>query len=312
MNRGLDRRAIVEDDEDADAFFDLLSEAHKRWQIRCHAACLMTNHYHLLLEDVAGLLSRAMRHIDGVFTQRFNRRYGRDGALMKGRYRSQLVDHDGYLLEVVRYIHANPVDAGMVSRGAEYPWSSHRWYLARTAPAWLTRDVVLAHFGRTTRGVKAFDAFVHERVPDTVRSALAPERGRSVVGSEAFVEAWKARTRLQGARQRDREIPEARRLAALPTEQVISAACEVFSCSRRKLVAGVRGSRRRARELALLACREFTGATNAATGEVFGIAAATVPTAARRARAELARDDEFRRQYQRLTQALQSKSQAAT
>ncbi|MFQ5478767.1 MAG: transposase [Candidatus Binatia bacterium] len=311
MNRGLERRTIIRDAEDAGTFFDLLTEANRRWGIRCHAACLMSNHYHLLLEDVEGLLSRAMRHIDGVFTQRFNRRHARDGALMKGRYRSQLVDHDSYLLEVIRYIHANPVEAQMVTHGADYPWSSHRSYLSREAPAWLTREVVFNHFGRSRSGLETFDAFVHERVPDAVLSALAIESRQSVVGPEAFVETWKSRIRRLGALQREREIPEARQLTALHPEWVINTACQFFDCSREELLASERGTRHLKREFTLLACREFTSVTNAAVGELFGIAAVTVPTAVRRARANLAQYEKCRRQYRQLTDVLRVKSQAA-
>ena len=88
MNRGMERRAIFIDDEDAEAFLSLVGDGGERWGVWCHAACLMSTHYHLLLHDEGGLLSRAMRHIDGVFTQFFNRRRGRDGSLMRGRYRS--------------------------------------------------------------------------------------------------------------------------------------------------------------------------------------------------------------------------------
>jgi putative transposase len=134
MNRGMERRAIFIDDEDAEAFLSLVGDGGERWGVWCHAACLMSTHYHLLLHDEGGLLSRAMRHIDGVFTQFFNRRRGRDGSLMRGRYRSRVVEEEGYLLEVVRYIHANPVKAGIVKRASDYEWSSHGWYLESKAP----------------------------------------------------------------------------------------------------------------------------------------------------------------------------------
>jgi hypothetical protein len=134
------------------------------------------NHYHLLLHDERGLLSRAMRHIDGVFTQFFNRRRDRDGSLMRGRYRSRLVEGERYLLEVVRYIHANPIEARLVERAADYAWSSHRWYLEKTAPKWLRRDDVLKRMGSGARGKAALDAFVQEWASEEVRSAVASKR----------------------------------------------------------------------------------------------------------------------------------------
>jgi putative transposase len=81
----------------------------------CYAYCLMTNHYHLVVETPAGNLSKGMRHVNGVYTQRFNRHHGRVGHVLQGRYKAILVDREPYLLELVRYVVLNPVRAGMVT-----------------------------------------------------------------------------------------------------------------------------------------------------------------------------------------------------
>ena len=311
MNRGMERRAVCIDDDDAEAFLALVAEAGERWKVWCHAACLMGNHYHLLLHDEGGSLGRAMRHIDGVFTQFFNRRRKRDGPLMRGRYRSRVVERESYLLEVVRYIHINPVEAGIVKRAGDYPWSSHRWYLEARAPGWLRREEVFERFGGGAKGKAAFDAFVHERIPEEVRSALRAKRWAAVVGSGAFVAGWKEQIRGSG-RHADREVAEARRAAALSVEVVTRRACEVFGCERDEFRGGTRGMRRRERELAILACRQYTDAGNAELGRAFGVAAATVSTAVRRARANMMQESGMRRSYERLSKALSTKSQAAT
>jgi REP element-mobilizing transposase RayT len=311
MNRGMEQRAIFIDDEDAGTFFDLVADAGERWQVWCHAACLMNTHYHLLLHDQGGSLSRAMRHIDGVFTQSFNRRRKRDGPLMSGRYLSRVVEREGYLLEVIRYIHTNPVEAGLVNRAAEYAWSSHCWYLEPGAPSWLQREAVFERFGSDAQAREAFDTFVHERVPEPIRAALRPRRWTPIVGSEQFVLKWKERIRKSQS-YRNREVPEARRSSAWSVEAVLKTACRVFGCRRTELIRGTRGMRHRGRELAMLACRQHTGAGNTQLGRAFGVAAATVPTAVRRTRGSLEQNGAMRRDYERLSLALGLKSQAAT
>jgi putative transposase len=89
----------------------------------------MKNHYHMCLRTLKGNLSGVMRHIDGLYTQRFNRHHKRDGPLLRGRYKAILVDEDEHLAQVVRYIHLNPVQVGVAQQAEEYRWSSHVKYL---------------------------------------------------------------------------------------------------------------------------------------------------------------------------------------
>ena len=104
MNRGLARGDIFFDAKDREAFLGLLTEVRARWGVRTHAACLMGNHFHLLVEDVQGSVAGWMRDIIGVHTQRLNLRHERDGPLFRGRFRSRLVQEERYLGELVRYI----------------------------------------------------------------------------------------------------------------------------------------------------------------------------------------------------------------
>ena len=137
MNRGAAKQTTFHDSGDYQAFLDTVAEAHQRWAIEVFAYSLMRNHYHLCLRTPKGNLSRVMRHIDGIYTQRFNRRHGRDGTLFRGRYKAILVDADEYLLAVVRYIHLNAVEAGIVKLPEDYRWVEPD---RRQAPL-LNRDV---------------------------------------------------------------------------------------------------------------------------------------------------------------------------
>src|SRR5881296_3396831 len=113
MNRGTARQVTFLSDEDYGECLKTLSEAHSLWGIEVFADCLMRNHYHVCLRTPKGNLARVMRHVDGLYTQRFNRRHGRDGTLFRGRYKAILVDANEYLTAVVRYIHLNPVEVGI-------------------------------------------------------------------------------------------------------------------------------------------------------------------------------------------------------
>jgi REP element-mobilizing transposase RayT len=97
-------------------------------EIEVLAYSLTGNHYHLCLRTPKGNLTRVMRHVDGLYTQRFNRRHGRDGTLFRDRYKAILIEADEYLAAVVRYIHLNAVGAGIVKMPEEYRWASHRYY----------------------------------------------------------------------------------------------------------------------------------------------------------------------------------------
>ena len=111
MNRGRRGEQIFSKSSDHEIFIELLQEAVDLLDVRISAYCLMSNHYHLLIQTPQGNKSRCMRHINGIYTQRYNRSHKCDGQLFKGRYKSILVEQDNYLLELARYIHRNPLRA---------------------------------------------------------------------------------------------------------------------------------------------------------------------------------------------------------
>ena len=116
MNRGRNRAKIFYSRADYTAFIELLKDASSLWNIRIAAYCLMSNHYHLLVQTPEANLSRYMRHINGLYTQYFNRTYKSDGQLFRGRYKSIVIDGDSYLPELIRYIHRNPPAAFIRSK----------------------------------------------------------------------------------------------------------------------------------------------------------------------------------------------------
>ncbi len=168
MNRGRDSQTIYWDDEDYVVFLGTLAEVTKEYHAVIHAYCLMTNHYHLLIETPKANLSQIMKHINGFYTQRFNRKYKKDGALFRGRYKSILVDEDSYLLQLTRYIHRNPVEVKkkMVKQLSDYPWSSYPAYINQAkAPDWLFREKTYQMLGHRYR-YKGYYDFVEKGIDE--------------------------------------------------------------------------------------------------------------------------------------------------
>lgn len=187
MNRGISRSAIFFDQEgDRTLFKQTLADAVKLWKVQIHAYSLMDNHYHLLLETPLPNLSRVMQHIDGIYTQRFNRKHGRDGPLIRGRFKSILVQHETYFMELVRYIHLNGVRARRFPSARVDTDCSHWDYLhPNSGVPWLNKDRVLFTFGHD---LQALDAFVHQGVSDSLRSILENKRWPAILGAKDFVE----------------------------------------------------------------------------------------------------------------------------
>lgn len=143
-SRGDRREPIYRDDQDRCTHLDVIARALIRFGAQALSWCLMGNHYHLVLRTGEVPLSRVMRQINGVYTQAFNRRHSLVGHVLQGRYHATLVDSDGYLAALCRYVERNPVAAGLIDDARTWPWSSARAHLGLVpVPDWLDSDGVL-------------------------------------------------------------------------------------------------------------------------------------------------------------------------
>lgn len=146
--RGDQLNAIYRDDTDRYIWLEVLGLICARFHLVIHAYCQMTNHFHLMMETTEGNLAQCMRQLNGIYSQRVNRRHDLVGHVFQGRYKAVLVQKEAHLLELARYIVLNPVRAGMVASVAEWHWSSHHFMLDPAGkPDWLDRQWLLGQFG---------------------------------------------------------------------------------------------------------------------------------------------------------------------
>jgi REP element-mobilizing transposase RayT len=189
MCRGNQGRSIFKDNPDRQRYIELLRESQKRFGYRLYAYVLMGNHVHLLLEIGSTPLSKVMQNILFRYTRYWNRRYRKIGHLFQGRYKAILCEKESYLLELIRYLHLNPVRGKMVREAGRYLWSSHRNYLEGNGRGWLAVEEVLARFGRSPRqAVAAYRGFVQDGVAEGHREDLYEVVDQRYLGDEAFVE----------------------------------------------------------------------------------------------------------------------------
>ena len=145
-SRGNERKDIFKSNTDREMFLSYLASAQEKYEAVVHAYCLMSNHYHLMIETPLGNLSLIMKYINSAYTNFFNIKRKRTGHLLQGRYKAILVEADAYAAELSRYIHLNPIRAGMVRSPEEYRWSSYSYYTERCAPSWLKTEFILGYF----------------------------------------------------------------------------------------------------------------------------------------------------------------------
>lgn len=226
--RGNERGDVFRDDVDREEFLSVLGRTVSLYGWRLHAYVLMGNHYHLLVETPEPTLSRGMRDLNGVTTQRFNRRHGRTGHLFEGRFKAILVEREAHLLEIARYVVLNPVRSGFARSAASWPWSSYRFTAGvAEGPDWLETAWTLEQFGRRpAEARRRYAAFVAEGKG----SGYEPWnslRGQVFLGSEGFArDAGRKATHKAAAK----EVPRVQREPVTRTPDEVATA---FSAARK-------------------------------------------------------------------------------
>jgi hypothetical protein len=226
----------------------------------------MDNHYHLLLSTPRGGLSRAMRHLDGLYTQKFNRVHHRDGPLFRGRYKAILIDAEEYFQSVVRYIHQNPLRAGVLPDIDRYRWSSHLGYLNnKQCPNWLDTRSVTSQFG----GLREYRRFMHDEIEEEIEVFYQGPYQKPVMGSKAFID--RVRAKLGDSARVEQEKPESRRIFGLALEEIVGAAAREYGKKVEELKRRKRGGENEARMVAIYLGRHLGGHKHEEIGKAVGL-----------------------------------------
>jgi putative transposase len=205
-SRGNARQDIFRDDGERQRFLTILAEVIEEYRWVCYAYCLMSNHFHILVETPDPNLSAGMRQLNGRYTQFFNRRHGLTGHILQGRFKSILVKKESHLLELCRYIVLNPVRAAMTPSPDAWPWSSYRATAGLTLePDFLSIDWILAQFSRSRkRAQKLYAQFVLSGI--TKESPWKDLKAGIFLGPASFVDDIK-----DFIRRTSSEIPKRQR-----------------------------------------------------------------------------------------------------
>lgn len=200
-----------------------------------------------------------MRHLNGIYTQRFNRYHHCDGQLFRGRYKSILIDADRYLLELVSYIHRNPLKDGLVGRLSNYLWIGHRGYVSDSKKwRWLHRDFIFSMFSKDkTQWRSLYRQFVEMEDSEEISRIFERKKLPSVLGSEQFINWVKGKFYRQINHE---EVPESRILAPIP-ERIKKVVCELYHVNKEALLFSRRGLDNEPRKVAIYLMRLLRGFT---------------------------------------------------
>lgn len=235
--RGNDRQAIFFDTDDRQRWESLVADGLDEHRHRIHAYCWMTNHVHMAIQCHDRPLSGFMRCIASQYARSTNKKMGRTGHLFERRHRAILVQADSYLQELVRYIHLNPVRAGMVEAIADYPWCSHRAYLTGTPPDWLTLDWVLSAFGESLADARhQYARFMRIDCPTSIWQKFreGSDNDHRVLGDDGFIASLEHDVAQPAVRQTLTELTQ-----VICRQHDVSAA-ELKSSSRERKYSAVR------------------------------------------------------------------------
>ncbi len=332
MNRGIERRDVFLDDDDRRVFLRLLSDLEENFGVEVHAYCLMDNHYHLVVHTPKANLSRAMRWLGQLYSQAFNRRYGRVGPLFQGRFKSKPVDPDGWLLELSIYVHLNPLRVVRLGLGKlddkresqgfgdqpdikaidrrlrelrSYQWSSYRYYAGYRKPVkWLRTGKILGSCGRQGKGQReTYRRLVRQRLKrGTEESTIERIHDEVALGSAEFVE--KITKRFRGAVKRETSVKR-RMSRMLDLEAIISCVEKAKGAGRSEWLTrhGDEG-----KWMVLHLARYRTGKTLRELGEDFGgMDYVAVSMGIKRFKKKLETDLTMRKRFQRAERMLHVK-----
>ena len=189
ITRGNQKQGVFLDEKDFNQFLIYLSNCKSRFPFRLYAYALMHNHIHFLIEVAETPLSRTMQTLLFAYAHYFNLRYGEVGHLFQGRYKAILCDKDAYLLELVRYIHLNPVRAKIAKAPEDYVWTGHLSYLGKGGKGLIDEDFVLNQFGGgRSLARRRYRQFVWEGISEGHEGKYYQVKDQRYLGEDGFID----------------------------------------------------------------------------------------------------------------------------
>jgi len=294
ISRGNAGSAVFVTGRDREKFLENLQKAHARFSLIIHSYCLMSNHYHLLIETPQANLSQAIQWLNVSHAGYFNKKHGRNGHLFQGRFKAILIDADGYLKQLSRYIHLNPVKAKLLSSPDMHAWSSYRAFVGRVVrPDFLTTERILSQFGNSEReAVKRYRKYVEDVDIKSLEDPLQRAIGSFILGDSYFVQ-WVKETFLS-VREDQREIPQLKELKPRWTlEYIVKSIGREYNCSEESI--RMRGRKNNSpREVAIYLAREMSGKSCLELGQHFGgVTGALITMTVNRISRRMASEKEF-------------------
>ena len=291
--RGNEGKEIFRSRQDRQKFLFYLESATQRYQAIIHVYCLMGNHYHLLLETPSANLSQILQHINGAYTTYFNIKRNRSGHLFQGRYKAILVEADAYATELSRYIHLNPVRAGLVSDPEQYPWSSYAIYTGQQKkPDWIMVDFILGYFDQERSSAhRSYRGFVQGSIEQGSESPLQNTVASTILGNVDFVHT--VQERYLADRKPDRDLPALAELSKPSIPEILESVKAEWG-----------EDSPLAQKVSLYLCHRYSGRTLKEIGSHFGIGESAVSQASRRLQVDLDQNRRFRAKTRRFCLAL--------
>jgi REP element-mobilizing transposase RayT len=301
MSRGNERQDIFRCDDDRKMFLDLIGDFSERFEIDVFAYVLMDNHFHLLLRTREANLPKAMQWLGTTYTRKFNNRHDRSGHLFQGRYKSILVENDQYMLHLSCYIHRNPLRAGIISRLADYRWSSYPSYgYARKTPKWLDTSLILNLMTNSRTDPHLEYREKVQQYSDETKNIWEDVENGLIYGSEDFVTDIRSRFLSE---DKNPELPQCNQIAkTITTRQLLNNAAAALNFDLKAAATGKRVTPedKDKRDLLIFLLWESGRLTNKEIGSYFGLTYSSVSRRVAKTRKRLPQENELNNRFEKL------------
>ena len=269
-SRGNAGEKVFNGKRDKEKFLEYLEKVTEKYSVVIHTYCIMSNHYHLLIETKEANLSTAIQWLNISYAMFYNKRHQRNGHIFQGRFKSILVDKDEYIKQLSRYIHLNPVRAKIVLKPLDYPWSSYSSFIGKAKESeWLETGGLLRHFGKKQKEtIVNYERYVEDVDAEAIKNPNNEMVAGFILGDDVFSK-WVYK-KFISSREANKDIPELKKIKPrVSVEKVVKITCREFECEKDYILQKGR-KKNDARDIAMYIARDISGESVKNLGEYFG------------------------------------------